>query len=394
MSKVLEGVKALDFGRFIAGPFCAALLADYGADVIRVDRVGGSEDRFILPVSQDGDGAVYLQVNRNKRSISLDIDKPEGREVVRRLLIDADVVVANMPPRTLESLGLDYESLRRVKPDIILTAPSAFGNAPAVRDRTGFDGVAQAMSGAVHLAGDPARPAKAMVPVVDFATAMSCAMGTMMALYERRSSGKGQEVSGSLMQTALNMASGQLIEESVLHLNRQATGNRAPQYAPSDIYKVKDGWIILQVVGTAMFKRWARLMNRPELLGDERFQDDLSRGRHGELISGWMSEWCAKYTRAEALQLLEEARLPAGPVNSPREVLEDPLIRNAGAFHLMATPGIKEPVPLVAPPVRLSRTPPAIERRAPKAGEHTDAILAQLGYSRSAIDRLREQQVV
>lgn len=394
MSKVLENVRVLDFGRFIAGPFCAALLADYGADVIRIDRVGGSEDRYILPVTEQGDGAVFLQVNRNKRSIGLDIDKPEGREVVRKLVLGADVVIANMPARTLESLGLDYATLRGIKPDIILTASSAFGSSPSLRDRTGFDGVAQCMSGAAHISGEPGRPVKAMVPVVDYATAMSCAMGTMMALYERRSSGMGQEVSGSLMQTALNMSSGVLIEESVLRVNRPASGNRAPHYAPSDIYRVKDGWIITQVLGPVMFKRWARLVGRPEATSDARFQDDASRGLHGELLSSWMSEWCSRYTRREALQLLEAARLPAGPVNSPREVLDSEEIRGSGAFHPIAVRGVDGPVPLVAPPVSLSRTPPTIERPAPLSGEHTEEILLQLGYSREAITALQGQHVI
>ena len=394
MSKVLEGVKVLDFGRFIAGPFCAALLADFGAEVIRVDRVGGSEDRFIVPVSEEGEGALFLQVNRNKRSISLDIDSEEGREVMHRLLRTADVVIANMPPRTIASLGLDYESLRRVKPDIILTASSAFGSAPSMRDRIGFDGVGQAISGAVYVTGEPGNPTKMMVPVVDFATAMSCAMGTMMALYERKSSGMGQEVGASLLQTALNFASGSLIEEAVLRVDRQGTGNRAPHYAPSDIYRVKDGWIITQVIGPAMFRRWARMVGRPELLEDERFRDDVSRGQHGELLSEWMSAWCARYTREEALARLEEARIPAGPVHSPRQVLEDEAIRASGAFHPVDYPGIAQPVPLVSPPVSLSRTPPAIERRPPRAGEHTDEILQSLGYAPEEIAALRERKVV
>jgi formyl-CoA transferase len=394
MSKVLEGVKVLDFGRFIAGPFCAALLADFGAEVIRVDRVGGSEDRFIVPVSEEGEGALFLQVNRNKRSISLDIDSEAGREVMHRLLRTADVVIANMPPRTIASLGLDYESLCKVKPDIILTASSAFGSAPSMRDRIGFDGVGQAISGAVYVTGEPGNPTKMMVPVVDFATAMSCAMGTVMALYERRSSGMGQEVGASLLQTALNFASGSLIEEAILRVDRQGTGNRAPQYAPSDIFRVRDGWIITQVIGPAMFKRWARMVGRPELLEDERFRDDVSRGQHGELLSEWMSAWCARYTREEALARLEEARIPAGPVHSPRQVLEDEAIRASGAFHPVDYPGIAQPVPLVSPPVSLSRTPPAIERRPPKAGEHTDEILQSLGYAPEEIAALRERKVV
>ncbi|MBO9648162.1 MAG: CoA transferase [Variovorax sp.] len=394
MNKVLEGVKVLDFGRFIAGPYCAALLADFGAEVIRIDRVGGSEDRFIVPVSEEGEGALFLQVNRNKRSLSLEIDTPEGKEVMNRLLRSADVVIANMPPKTIASLGLDYESLCKVKPDIILTASSAFGSSPTMRDRIGFDGVGQAISGAVHITGETDRPTKFMVPIVDFATAMSCALGTVMALYERKASGKGQEVGASLLQTALNFSSGALIEEAVLRLNRGGTGNRAPQYAPSDIFKTKDGWIITQVIGPAMFKRWARLVGKPELVEDERFKDDLSRGEHGELLSAWMSEWCAQYTRDEALAHMEEARIPAGPVYSPRQVLDDEAIRASGAFHPVQYPGIPEPVPLVSAPISLSRTPPTIERRPPKAGEHTDEILHELGYSTSDIAGLRERRVV
>jgi formyl-CoA transferase len=394
MLAVLSGVRVLDLGRFIAGPFCAALLADYGADVIRVDRVGGSEDRYIVPVSAHGEGALFLQVNRNKRSITLDIDAAEGRAVLQRLVRTADVVVANMPARTLESLGLDYESLRRVKPDIILTAASAFGAHPSVRDRLGFDGVAQAVSGAVHVTGEPGRPTKFMVPAVDFGAAMASAMGTMMALYERRTSGLGQEVQASLMQTALNMASGTLIEEALLRVDRPATGNRAPHYAPSDIFRVKDGWIITQALGDAMFRRWAKLVGRPELIGDERCADDRRRGEQGELLNGIMADWCARLSRAEALERLALARIPAAPVRSPREVVDDPLLREGGAFHPVEFPGASAAVPIVAPPVALSRTPPEIRRRPPMPGEHTDEVLSEVGYDARQIAELRERGIV
>ncbi|MFY2834649.1 CaiB/BaiF CoA transferase family protein [Achromobacter xylosoxidans] len=394
MEKVLAGVKVLDFGRFIAGPFCAALLADFGADVIRVDRLGGSEDRYVMPVTDEGEGAFFLQVNRNKRSMTLNLEAQESRDVLHRLLCDTDVVVANMPPRTIASLGLDYESLRAVKPDIILTASSAFGSHPSVRDRVGFDGVGQAMSGAVHMAGFPEHPIKAMVPVVDFATAMSCAFGTVMALYERGRSGRGQEVDASLLRTALNFSSGSLIEESLLKLGRQATVNRSPNYGPSDIYQVQDGWIIVQVVGAPMFKRWVRLMDKPELLDDPRFADDARRGEHGETLSAMMKAWCIGRTRQDALATLERARIPAGPVYSPRQALDDETVRDSGAFAWTGYPGLDEEVPLITAPVSLSRTPPAIERRPPRAGEHTDEVLAQAGYSPGEIARLREQGVI
>ncbi|MDR5752404.1 MULTISPECIES: CoA transferase [unclassified Caballeronia] len=392
--KVLEGIKILDFGRFIAGPYCSALLADYGAEVIRIDRVGGGEDRFIVPVTEHGEGALFLQVNRNKRSMTLDLDSLEGRDIVRKLVADTDVVVANMPPRTLRGLGLDYESLCSIKPDIILVASNAFGNNEAVRDRVGFDGVGQALSGAVHIAGTPDRPQKAMVPVVDFATAFSCALGTMLALYERQRSGMGQEVSASLLCTGLNMASGALIEEALLGLDREAMLNRAPSYGPSDIFKARDGWLITQVIGRPMFERWTQLVGQPGLLDDPRFADDTLRGEHGEYLSHVMSAWCKDLSQAEALACLAKARIPAGPVNSPRQALEDETVKAAGVIHWMEYPGASKKVPIFATPVSLSRTPPEIRIRPPLIGEHTDEILADIGLDAQTIEGLRLRKIV
>jgi crotonobetainyl-CoA:carnitine CoA-transferase CaiB-like acyl-CoA transferase len=392
---VLKGIRVLDLGRFIAGPFCGALLADYGADVIRVDRVGGTEDRLILPVSQEGEGAQFLQVNRNKRSIALEIDTPAGRAVLHDLVRGADVVIVNLPPRALEKLGLDYESLRRIKPDIILTASTAFGTNPAVRDRVGFDGVAQCASGAVYLSGPPDHPMKMMAPVVDFGTAMACALGTVLALLERKTSGMGQEVGASLIATALTYSSAHLIEEAVLRVDRKAIGNRAPHYAPSDMFRCKDGrWIICQAIGSAMFGRWARAIGKPELTDDPRFQDDLQRGAHGEYFSGLMVEWCAQFPRDEALAQLEKARVPAGAVSSPREVLDDESIRAAGVLHPIEYPGVKGTVPITTTPVALSRTPPSIRRRPPRTGEHTDEVLREIGYAPERIASLRAEGVI
>lgn len=392
--KVLEGIKVLDFGRFIAGPYCAALLADYGAEVIRIDRVEGGEDRYIVPVTEGGEGAMFLQLNRNKRSLTLDLASPEGREIVRKLVAGADVVVANMPPRTLKSLGLDYESLCAVRPDIILVAPNAFGTSEAVRDRVGFDGVGQALSGAVHIAGTPDQPQKAMVPVVDFATSFACALGTVLALYERKQSGKGQEVNASLLCTGLNMASGALIEEALLGLDRPATRNRASGYAPSDIFKARDGWFITQVIGRAMFKNWTRLVGRPELLDDPRFADDRLRGEHGEFLSGVMNDWARDKMLGECLALLEKARIPAGRINSPCQALQDETVQAANLIHWMDYPGAPRQVPIFATPVSLSRTPPEIRQRAPLNGEHTEEILAGIGLGAQEIAGLRQRNIV
>ena len=216
MGGVLEGVRVLDFGRYIAGPYCATLLAEFGAEVIRVEKRDGSEDRFVAPVGEGGEGALFLQVNRNKKCITLDPMKPEGQEVMRRLVATADVVVANLPPQTLRAMKLDYDSLKAIKPDIILTTATAFGGPGPWSDRVGFDGVGQVMSGAVYMtgAGDP--PYRAAVNWVDFGTALHCAFGTLAALIERGKSGRGQIVEGALLATALSFTNATLIEQAVI----------------------------------------------------------------------------------------------------------------------------------------------------------------------------------
>ncbi|MEN5139400.1 CoA transferase [Pseudomonas pudica] len=394
MAQVLAGIRVLDFGRYIAGPFCGALLADMGADVIRIDRVGGSEDRFVMPVTEQGDGAVFLQSNRNKRSITLELASEEGRAVVRRLVADADVVIANMPAPTLASLGLDYASLKAIKPDVILVAPSAFGDSALLREKIGFDGVGQVMSGGVYLSGYPDQPIKSMLPVVDYCTAIACALGTVAALYERERSGEGQQVGASLLQTALNFSSGYLIEEQVLGLQREASGNRSQSYGPSDIFRTSDGWIIVQVIGPAMFRRWARLVGQPELIDDPRFVDDDSRGVHGETLSALMGQWCEARTRAQALEALGQAKIPAGPVYSPAEVNRDPAIAESGAFVRLRHAGSTPEIPYVTAPVSLSRTPLAIRKPAPLSGEHTDEVLREHGYTAEQIEGLRTKGTV
>src|SRR5215475_10999924 len=199
MSDVLAGVRVLDFGRYIAGPFCAALLADLGADVIRIERRGGGEDRWLAPVGTDEVGALYLVMNRNKRGMTLDPSSDEGRAIVRKLVATADVVVANLPPEVLRSLALDLDSLRQTKSDIILTTVTGFGVGGPLSHKHGFDGIGQAMSGAVFLSGFPDQPIMTKVPWVDFGTAFLSAFGTMAALMERGKTGRGQKVEGALL---------------------------------------------------------------------------------------------------------------------------------------------------------------------------------------------------
>ena len=394
MSEVLKGVKVLDFGRYIAGPFCGTLLGDLGADVIRIEKVDGSEDRFLSPITEDGDGALFMQLARNKRSLTLNPMKPEGREVVKRLVATADVVVANLPPDTLEAMGLDYNSLRAIKPDIILTMISAFGRGGPYSNRVGFDGLGQAMSGNMYMSGTSEQPVKAYAPFIDFGTASLAAFGTMSALFERQKTGRGQIVEGSLFNTALTMMNGTVIEQAAIKANRLATLNRSQTSAPADTFKTKDGWVLVQTVGGPLFKRWADLMGEGHWLDDDRFKTDISRGDNGEIISERLASWCAERTNEEVLAEMEKARIPAGPILSPQQVLEDPHIAAKRLFESVEYPGLDTPAPLMKTPVELSETPGEIRSRAPRLGENTDEIMKELGYDQEQIIDLRNKRVI
>ncbi len=377
---VLSGVRVIDFGRYIAGPYCAALLADFGADVIRVEKRTGSEDRYLLPVAESGDGATFMQMNRNKRSMTLDPMTAAGREVVKRLVATADVVVANLPPPTLAAMGLDYESLRTIKPDIILTAISAYGTTGPYKDRVGFDGVGQAMSASAYLSGEPGHPRRTLTNFVDYGTALSCAYGTALALLDRERTGKGSVVEASLLLTALNFTNVWMLEQAATGVGRVPSGNRAQSSAPADLFKTRDGWILIQVVGNPLFARIAKLIGAPELIDDPRYATDEARGDRGAEISELVGRWCADRDSREALEALDRARIPCGPVYSPQEVLDDPHVREAELFERVPFPGMRDGASVARKIVTLSREPHVSFTRAPLLGEHTDAILRELGY--------------
>jgi crotonobetainyl-CoA:carnitine CoA-transferase CaiB-like acyl-CoA transferase len=394
MQQVLEGIQVLDFGRFIAAPWCSAILADMGADVIRVEKREGGEDRWVQPVTPSGDGATFLQCNRNKRSMTLDPTTPEGAAIMRKLVATADVVIANMPDAGMRANGLDYESLKSIKPDIILTSATAYGNGGPYRNRIGFDGMGQVMCGGVYRSGTPEQPMRSAVPYVDFATAQNLAIGTMMALYHKKNTGEGQLVEAALLPSALVMTNAWLIDQAILKSNRVAMGNRGSAVGPCDLYRVKDGWILMQVAGQPMFKRWCKLMGEEAWFEESRFANDELRAVNGDVLNDRMQAWCNGKTKEETLAALDAARLPASSVYSPQDVLDDPQVREMEFLKPMDYPGLKEAVPIIETPFRMSATPGAIKLRAPLLGEHTDEVMEELGYDAIQIASLRERQII
>jgi crotonobetainyl-CoA:carnitine CoA-transferase CaiB-like acyl-CoA transferase len=394
MTQALAGLKVLDFGRFIAAPWCAAILADLGAEVIRVERLEGGEDRWVTPVSKTGDGAMFLQCNRNKYSMTLSLQTPEGSEIKRRLVADSDVVIVNLPEAMLAELGLDYESLRAIKPDLIFVLGTAYGTGGPYSERVGYDGIGQVMSGAIYRSGTPGAPMRCSVPYADYGTAVCLAAGALAALYHRKSTGEGQKVEGALLSTALMMSNAMVIEQAVLKPDRVAIGNRGYASAPSDLFRVLDGWVLVQIVGQAQFKRWCRMIGEDHWLYDPRYADDNLRGLNNAALNDRMAEWCKERTKAEIIETLEQFRIPASAMYTLQDILEDEHIRKMGYYRHEDYPGLARSAPITETPFRLSKTPGSIRFRAPTVGEHTDLILRKIGYVPAEIAELRHKKVV
>jgi crotonobetainyl-CoA:carnitine CoA-transferase CaiB-like acyl-CoA transferase len=394
LSQVLKGVRVLDFGRYIAAPWCSAILADMGADVIRIEKREGGEDRWVQSVVPNGVGAGYLQYNRNKRSMTLDTTSPIGRDVARRLIATADIVIANMPDQAMRDHGLDYATLKAVKPDIILAWATAYGQGGPYSNRVGFDGIGQVMSGATYRTGLPDQPIRTAVPYVDHATALTLTIGTMMALFHRNATGEGQEVEAALLPTALSISNALVIEETMQQRSRTRIGNKGMAIGPCDLFRLGDGWLLVQVTGQAMFKRWCRLVGEEGWYVDPRFADDDLRAVNGDVLNGRMQSWCEERSVSQATVALEAARIPAAPMLSPLEAGDDPHVRAMGYLKLMDYPGLPRPAPIIETPFRMSATPGSIRSRAPTLGEHNDELLAELGYSSQAIADLRACEVI
>lgn len=393
MTPILEGVRVVDFGRYIAGPFCAAMLADLGAEVIRVEPPKGADDRWLMPLKPNGEGALYLQSNRGKQSLTLDTMKPEGRALMDRLISSADVVIANAPPKALKQMGLDFDRLKSIRPDVIFTMATAFDRTGPLANSSGFDGTGQAVSGAMYLSGTPGQPYRAATSYVDFSTAISCAYGTLAALIRKMKTGEGSLVEASLVNTALNMVTPILMEEATGARHRTPTANRSPIAGPSDLFATRDGWVLVQVIGRGMFRRWSELVGRPELADETRFGTDILRGDNGEELSVIMAEWCASRSVAECIASLSAARIPVTHLLRPSEVL-DPANQLTSSLTWMRFPGFDTDLPVARPPAVVDKGDDTRVAPAPTLGQHSDAVLSGLGLDKKEIAALREQGIV
>ncbi len=391
-ANVLSGVRVLDFSRYIAGPYCAALLGFLGADVIRIEKPGGGEDRFVGPVSATA-SAIFMETGVNKRSMTLDLKHPDSASVVAQLVRGADVVIANMPPKVLKRMGLDYDTLRAIKPDIILTTQTAFGHRGPWADRGGFDGLGQVMSGSAFMSGMPGQPARSATPFVDYSTAVLGAFGTLAALFHRRNCGEGQHVQASLLGSGVASFSPLLIEQALLGLNRQPTGTRGQTSGPTDIFKTRDGHVITQVLGSGLFANVARALGKEEWLSNPNYASDELRGEHRDELCEVVAAWCKARSSEEVIDIMAKAGVPCGPVLDMEGAMAHPQIRAMDFLGAVEFPECDKPVPIPRLPLDFSTIEPP-QVRPPLVGEHTDAVLAEFGYAAADIARLRADGVI
>jgi len=390
-SMALARFRVLDLTRVRAGPTCVKQLADFGADVIKIELPPSIE---VDTMSGPRHGFDMQNLHRNKRSMTLNVKAPKGREIFMQLVERADVVVENFRPDVKGRLGIDYEALKRVNPRIVLASISGFGQDGPYQDRPGFDQIAQGMGGLMMVTGEPGRgPMRAGTAVADLAAGIYAACGVLTALLEREVSGTGQWVQSNLLQAQIGLMDFQAARYLMSGDVPQQVGNDHPHSMPTSAYRTKDGYLNVGASGQAIFRRFCRAVGREEWVDRAEFVDEKARSANRMQLNAEIGQILATKTTAEWSAALNAAGVPSGPIYTMDEVFADPQVQHLGAAAAVKHPKLGE-IRIVNQVVKLSRTPAAIVQATPELGEHTDEILAELGYSAADLAELRAHGVI
>jgi len=386
----LSGLKVIELAHIMAGPMCGQLLADMGADVIKVEKVpGGDDTRRMVPPEVEGESAAFMILNRNKRGTAINLKSEAGKAVLQKLLSSADVVIENYRVGTMERLGLGYETLRQHNPGLIYCQITGFGRTGPYAEHAGFDLIAQGMSGLMSVTGEGAGrpPIKAGVPVGDISAGMLAAMGILAAYIHRLKSGEGQLVDTSLLEASIINTSWVSAIFLATGISPGAIGSAHPLAAPYQAIQTADGWINIGAANQANWLRLVEVIGMPELAQDPRFVDNSARMQHLPPLIEILTTSFKQHSTADWLTRLESVGVPAGPVLSVGEMLEDPQVL-AREMVVEVEHSRLGPTKALGSPVKFSGTPTNVGRGAPLLGEHTREILDEYGYSNSEIEAL------
>jgi len=395
---ILEGIKVLDFSRYIAGAYCTKTLADMGADVIRIDDPGGSDDRFQPPFGPNREPLQAISLNCNKRGITLNLRAEEGKKIFRELIGWADIVVENFSPPAKKLFGFDFEEIKAINPKAILLSFSGYGSYGPYKDYLAFDSIIQAEVGIAYATGyPPGPPARAGVSTIDLTAGINGALAAVLALYHRNlRGGEGQMVELALIDMAAAMVTGYgyVPEYEITGQIRQPLGLGAYGCWANGFKSKDDRWVYISTLSQGIWKRFVRLLGIEELLSDERFVDDYARFVNRDAIDPYARKWVSERDADDALKQLHDARIPCGEINTSAKIARHPQIDSRNSIVYMDYPGL-EKFPYPGVPMKFSETPGEVTRRAPQAGEHNEEVYGEiLSYSPDDIQRLAEAGVI
>ncbi len=395
----LTGIKVFDLTRVLAGPTCVQMLADLGADVVKIEKPGSGDDtRGFAPPFMPGtkESAYFVGVNRNKRSVTLDISKPEGQAVALELIAQSDILCENFKVGALAKYGLGYEQLHGRFPGLVYCSITGFGQTGPYAPRPGYDSLIQAMGGIMSLTGDPeGQPQKVGIPLADLFAGLYGCIGVLAALRHRDATGEGQQIDIGMLDTHVAWLANQGMNYLATGENPPRLGNQHPNIVPYQVFATADGYMVLSIGNDPTFKRFCDNFGLEHLLADERFATNAARVQNRQLVTDTLAPVIAGKPTAEWVERLEALKIGCGPINTLSEVFADPHVRARGVVVRMPHPATPEGVKVVANPVRLSATPPQYRLPPPTLGQHTDEILRErLGYDDSRLDTLRANGII
>ena len=388
MTLPLDGISIIDLTRARAGPTAVRQLADMGASVVKVESREDPDQTFAR------DGFDFQNLHRNKRSLTLDLKKPEGVAILKKMIPATDVVIENYRPDVKRRLGIDYETLSQINPRLIYGSISGFGQSGPYRDRPGYDQIAQGLGGLMSITGLPGQgPVRVGIPIADLTAGIFLAQGILVALYERTKSGKGQWVHTSLLEAMVTMLDFQAARWLIGKEIPPQAGNDHPTGIPTGVFKTKDGHMNIAASGQQMFRRLCEALEVPALVGDPRFKTPPDRSKNRHALTVELEKATTKGTTHDLVEKLNKAGVPSGPILNVKEVFENEQVKHLGLAVPVKSPKLGELL-VQRVPSTLSRTPGAVRMPTPEAGEHNEEILRALGYGAADIERLRKEEVI